>query len=154
MLRQSQGMKRKAFRYTSAFHWSASPLCSQPIKVVHSTKRVEQGGVDLSCRSNNNLGLSAAGLLMTKAETLDGRFWFGRRKFAGHDGVGKAGSFVRAVTEGLVRGMAAAAERYGSAACKAKSCSLRIHDFKIALDANRAVAVHRDLGCRHFLSPS
>lgn len=76
--------------------------------------------------------------------------WLGWGEFAGDDRVAEAGSLVRAITKGLVRGMTTATKRYGGAPGQAKRRSLWINDFEIALDANRTVTVYRDLGCRHF----
>jgi len=87
-----------------------------------------------------------------KAGTLDSRLGLRWREFTSHNGIGKAGSFVRAVAKGLVRRMTAAAERYGSAPCKAERRPLRIDDFKIALDADGTVAVDGNFSCGHFFS--
>jgi hypothetical protein len=61
-------------------------------------------------------------------------FWRGwwkipRRYFAGEVGVA-----VRAVTERLICGVAAAAESDGGASCKTEFVSGEIDDFKIAFD--------------------
>src|SRR5689334_21348653 len=48
--------------------------------------------------------------------------------------------------------MAATAQRYGGAASQAESRPLRVNNFEIALDSNRAIAVNSNLGCRHFFS--
>src|SRR5712691_105288 len=47
--------------------------------------------------------------------------------------------------------MAAAAEGHRSSSRQTKGFPLRIEDLDVALNAQRAIVVHGDLGARHFL---
>ena len=73
----------------------------------------------------------------------------GGREFSRDYRVGKAGSLMRAVAEGLVRGVAAAAQRHDRAPGQLERCSLRVHDFEIAFDSDGAVVLYGDFG-RHL----
>src|SRR5438105_746079 len=81
--------------------------------------------------------------------------WFGlrRRQVPCLNLILKADFFVRAVAEGFVRRVAAAAQRHGGLPCQPKGFSLRIQDFKIAFDANGSIVSDGDPGCGHFFSP-
>ncbi len=77
------------------------------------------------------------------------QFWFRRRKVAGHDLALESDFVVRAVAEGLVRRMAAAAQREGGAARKAEGRPLRVHNLEVSFDAKRAVVQRSDLRTCH-----
>ena len=57
---------------------------------------------------------------------------------------------MRAVAERFVFRMPTAAQADCSAAREVKLCSRGVADFKLALDANGAVVVDRDLSCHLF----
>src|SRR5579859_802261 len=71
------------------------------------------------------------------------------RQFTGDDGVAKTGSFVRAIAEGLVSRVAAAAKADGGPASQAESAAFGIDDLEIPLDADRTVVVDGDFGSSH-----
>jgi len=75
-------------------------------------------------------------------------FWRGWWKISRRYFAGEVGVAVRAVAEGLVGGMAAAAESDGGATGKTEFISGEIDDFKIAFDQNRAVIFECDF-CWH-----
>ena len=70
----------------------------------------------------------------------------GRWQVAGVDFVGEADSLMGAIAEGLIRGVAAAAERELRAAGQAEGLAVGVEDFEIAFDAERAVVPCGDLG--------
>src|SRR5579859_1856310 len=72
-----------------------------------------------------------------------------RRKVLGFDDACKAAFLVRAVAKWLVGGVSTAAEGDGGAAVEAEDAPLRIDDFKIAFDANRAVIFDQNFSSRH-----
>src|SRR5579859_2374019 len=71
------------------------------------------------------------------------------RQFTGDDGVAKTGSFVRAIAEGLVSRVAAAAKADGGPASQAESAAFGIDDLEIPLDADRTVIVDGNFGSSH-----
>ncbi len=75
-------------------------------------------------------------------------FWRGWRKISGRDFAGEIGVAVSTVAEGLVGGMAAAAESDGGATGETEFISGEIDDFKIAFYQNWAVILECDF-CWH-----
>jgi len=59
---------------------------------------------------------------------------------------------MRAIAEGLVGGVAAAAEAYGSPSGETKGLPLGIDNFEITLHADGTVVFDRDFRRRHFFS--
>jgi hypothetical protein len=81
---------------------------------------------------------------------LDFRFWSGQ--ISCHDIVVEARRTVRAITERLVFGVAAAAQTYDCASRKPKRFSLRIDNFEVAFDADIAVILNRNFCGGHSVS--
>lgn len=73
-------------------------------------------------------------------------FGFGRGQVARFDRIGETNSIVRAVAKRLVCRLAAAAQADGGASGQTERLTGGIDDFEIAFDADRAVAVDRNLG--------
>jgi len=73
----------------------------------------------------------------------------GGPEFARYYGVAKSEPIVAAIAEGLVGGMAAAAQRNHTASRQTKRVAGRVDDLKIAFDANRTVRLGSDLGRGH-----
>jgi hypothetical protein len=71
-------------------------------------------------------------------------FWRGWWKISGRNFAGEVRVTVRAIAEGLVGGMSAAAESDGGASGETKFISGEIDDFKIAFYQNWAVILERD----------
>ena len=63
----------------------------------------------------------------------------------------EAHSVVRAVAEGLVRRMAAAAKREPGPTPQPEGVTFRVHNLEIALDSKRAIGQRGDLGRWHQL---
>jgi len=59
---------------------------------------------------------------------------------------------VRAIAEGLVCGVPAAAETDGRPASQAEGFSFRIEDLEVAFYADRSVVIHSNFRGRHFFS--
>src|SRR5437588_12550175 len=85
-------------------------------------------------------------------ECFESHLRLGRREIARDDGVGEPRGLVRAVAEGLICGVAAAAQRNGGLSRQPEGFPLRIHNFKIALHAYDYVVPDGDLSFRHFFS--
>jgi hypothetical protein len=75
-------------------------------------------------------------------------FWRGWWKISGRNFAGEIRVAVSAIAEGLVGGMAAAAESDGGASGKPKLISGEIDDFKIAFDQDWAIIFECDF-CWH-----
>ena len=117
---------------------------------MDSSTKLALGEEETRCRSDDRRSLGRGQGNGEGLGSLAGWLWLGWREFAGNDRIAESGSFVGAIAEGLVGGMAAAAERNGSAARQTKWRSLRIYDFKIALHANGSVGVDGNFGGCHF----
>ena len=72
-----------------------------------------------------------------------------RRKIACRNGADEVRALVRAIAEGGVGGMAAAAESDGSAPAEPEGVSGLINDFEIAFDANGTVVEDCHFGAGH-----
>ncbi len=75
------------------------------------------------------------------------RLWHRRRQIARSHGIGEVLALVRAVAEGLVAGMAAAAQGDGRSSSKAERVAFLIFNFKIAFYSDRAVIKNRHFSC-------
>ena len=65
----------------------------------------------------------------------------------------EADFFVRAIAEGLVGGMAAAAKGNRGASGKAEYVAQRVADLEVSFHAKRAVVCHCDFRCCHEVPP-
>src|SRR5689334_3314589 len=72
------------------------------------------------------------------------QFGFGRRQFARGNNVVESDSIVRSITERLIGGLAATAERNHSTSGESERGAVRVQDFEIAFDTDRAVAGNGD----------
>jgi|SRR5580700_4215374 len=87
-----------------------------------------------------------------RAIQVRSELWLGGRQFASNNRIGKPARLVGPVAERLIGGVTTAAECYGRPACQTEGAAFGIDDLEVSLDADRAVVVHDDLGCRHLLS--
>src|SRR3990167_4344009 len=83
---------------------------------------------------------------------LLGRFRRRRRQLACLDLGLETRGLVRAVAEGLILRVAAAAERDRRPACETERLVVMVHDGKIPFDAQRSVVSYSNFRCRHFSS--
>ena len=77
-------------------------------------------------------------------------FWLGGRELAGDYRVLEAGPRMRAVAEGFVLRLAAAAKRDDRASGEAELLPGLIEDLKVAVDANHPVVHYRNF-CGHVV---
>jgi len=80
------------------------------------------------------------------------QFWFWRRQLAGSNGISESTGFVRAIAEGLVCGVPAAAEPDGRPAGQAKGFSFRIKDLEVSFHSDGSAVIDRNFRGRHFFS--
>ena len=73
------------------------------------------------------------------------------RKFAGFDLILESGTLVRTVAEGLIGGLAAAAQGDHFAPCESELVSLGVENLEISFDPDGSVVVNRYLGIRHSI---
>jgi hypothetical protein len=59
---------------------------------------------------------------------------------------------MRAIAEGLVSGVAAAAEANGRSSGEAEELPVRIHNFEVTFHSDRPIVIDRDFRRRHFFS--
>src|SRR6266446_2295445 len=78
-------------------------------------------------------------------------FWLGCGKFACDDSIVEITSLVRAIAEGLVGRVSAAAQADDGAPGKAKRPALRIDNFELAFHPNGSIIVDGYLGTRHLV---
>jgi hypothetical protein len=64
--------------------------------------------------------------------------------------VAEAACLVGAVAEWLIGGLAAAAKAQGGTPRQSERATFGIYELEVAFDADGAIVVHSDFGCRQF----